>query len=353
MITLDGSYGEGGGALVRTALALSTLTGKSFTVNNIRAGRPKPGLKAQHLTAINALKQICKAETNEVLLGTTELTFKPGKIKSGRYDIDIGTAGSITLLLQSLILPAMFAPGPITLTVIGGTCGKWQASVDYLQNILSPILQRFAKIELKILKRGYYPKGGGKIELKIRPILNLQEASFWEELQLKFPKFNLQSSGDLQQIRGVVNVSEELAEKEVGERISLAAERFLKKYEVPVNIRVEYAKALSIGGEVILWSVNGDSYENGRKAGDALVEPRKSSEQIGKEAAEELSNQIDQNFGIDKFAADMLIHFMALLPGSIITSEISNHLKTNIYVTEKFLPVGFKIEKNSVSISSL
>ena len=155
MIQLDGSYGEGGGSLIRTALALSTLTKKPFKINNIRAGRPKPGLKAQHLTAIKALKEICNAKTKDFELGTTDFWYHPGKIKSGVYNINIGTAGSITLLLQALILPSMFAPNKITLKVTGGTCGKWQASVDYLQNVLLPHLKRFvSKIELKIMKRG-------------------------------------------------------------------------------------------------------------------------------------------------------------------------------------------------------
>ena len=187
MIELDGSYGEGGGALVRTALALSTLTGKEFRVTNIRAGRKKPGLKAQHLNAIKALEEICGAETNKISLGSTELHFKPGKLKRGIYDINIGTAGSISLLLQALVLPCMFAPGKITLNVKGGTCGKWQAPVDYLQNVLLPHLQRFPqKIELKVLKRGYFPKGGGEINLQISPRSKLYKddsfTAFYEEL---------------------------------------------------------------------------------------------------------------------------------------------------------------------------
>ncbi|MFH1275891.1 MAG: RNA 3'-terminal phosphate cyclase, partial [Candidatus Woesearchaeota archaeon] len=165
MITLNGSFGEGGGALVRTALALSTLTGQEFKVDKIRSGRPNPGLKAQHLQAINALKQICNAETNEIKIGTTDLYYKPGKIKAGIYNIDIGTAGSISLLLQALILPCMFAPGKVTLNVTGGTCGKWQAPVEYLQNVLLPYLKKFVeKIEIKIIKRGYFPVGGGQVK---------------------------------------------------------------------------------------------------------------------------------------------------------------------------------------------
>src|SRR3989338_7539350 len=198
MIQLDGRYGEGGGALVRTALALSTLTGKSFEVKDIRAGRPNPGLKAQHLTAINALKEITGAETNKIFLGSTGLSFIPGRVKRGIYNIDIGTAGSITLLLQALILPCLFAPGKVTLIVRGGTCGKWQASVDYLQNVLLPHLQKFAKrIELKILKRGYYPKGNGLVQLEISPkYKNKDFASFYEELGLRVSKFDLTEPGE-------------------------------------------------------------------------------------------------------------------------------------------------------------
>src|SRR3989338_10073464 len=224
MIILDGNYGEGGGALVRTALALSALTGQEFKVTNIRAGRTDAVLKAQHLTAVKALKEFCKAETNDVELGSTELWFKPGKIKRGIYDIDIGTAGSITLLLQALILPSLFAPGKVTFNITGGTCGKWQASVDYLQNILLPYLHRFVeKIEIKILKRGYYPKGQGVIRLEISPRFNIHKydsfSALSEELPFKVPKIVMLEQGKLEQIRGIINVSVELQEKEVGERI--------------------------------------------------------------------------------------------------------------------------------------
>ncbi|MBI2145928.1 hypothetical protein HYU22_01140 [Candidatus Woesearchaeota archaeon] len=120
MIELDGSHQEGGGALVRVALAFSALTGQGFKVTNIRAGRKDPGLKAQHLEAIKALQQICHATINNVKLGSTELQFTPGKMKSGTYEIDIGTAGSITLLLQALILPSMIAPGKMAFAITGG-----------------------------------------------------------------------------------------------------------------------------------------------------------------------------------------------------------------------------------------
>ncbi|MBU0456709.1 MAG: RNA 3'-terminal phosphate cyclase [Nanoarchaeota archaeon] len=361
MIELDGSYLEGGGSLVRVALALSALTGKEFKVTGIRSGRPNPGLKAQHLHGIKALKEICNAETNEIEIGATELNFRPGKVKKGIYEIDIGTAGSITLLSQALILPCLFAPAKTTINIKGGTCGKWQASVDYLQNILLPHLQRFVdKIELKILKRGYYPKGGGLVSLQITPRFKIKDFNtfeqFYEELQFKTSKIRLIEQGKLEQIRGIVNVSSELQEKEIAERISKSSKGILKDYEVPINIRVEYANALSIGGEIVVWGI---SSNNGKVdfdnpiilGGDALVEKNKSSEEIGKEAAEELKEEIESGAAVDRHLADQLISFMGLLPGSEIkTSEVSKHTKTNIYVVEKFLPVGFKVEGNKINV---
>lgn len=347
MIELDGSHGEGGGALVRTALALSTLTGKEFKVTNIRAGRPEPGLKAQHLEAINALKQICNAETNDIKVGSTELYFKPGKLKRGIYHTDIGTAGSISLLLQAIILPCLFAPGKVTLKIKGGTCGKWQASVYYLQNVLLPHLHKFSeKIELKILKPGYYPKGGGEVNVEISPRFSAPE-------QLKIP-ISLLEQGNLEQIRGIINLSKELEEKEAGERIQQSAQSILKKYNVPISIRVEYSSALSIGGEIILWALFSD---NGKinsdnpiiLGSDALIEKNKRSEEIGKEAAEKLSQEIDAGKVVDAHLLDQLIPFMALLPDSEIkVREISMHARTNIYVCEKFLPIAFKINDNKI-----
>jgi len=361
MINLDGSHNEGGGALVRVALALSTLTGKEFKVNNIRAGRKKSGLKAQHLTAIKALKEICQAETNEIKLGSTELHFKSGKIKSGIYEIDIGTAGSITLLLQALILPCMFAPNKVTLKITGGTCGKWQASVDYLQNVLLPHLKRFVEnIELKILKRGYYPKGGGLISLEISPKLKIKDFKnfnqFWEELQLKISKFQLIEQGNLEQIKGVINVSQELEDKEVAERIEKSAKSNLANYQVPIQIRKDYVNSFNTGGDFLLWttfSKNGKvDFENPTNlTGDALIEKGRKSEEIGKKAAEKLKQEIESQAPVGEHLADQLISFIALLPRSEIkTNKISNHTHTNIYVAKKFLPINFKIDQDIITV---
>ncbi|MBI2112853.1 RNA 3'-terminal phosphate cyclase [Candidatus Woesearchaeota archaeon] len=355
MIILDGSFGEGGGALVRTALALSTLTGQEFKITNIRSNRPSPGLKAQHLQAINALKQICQAQTNKIDLGSTELHFSPGKIKAGIYDIDIGTAGSISLLLQALILPCMFAPGKVTLNITGGTCGKWQAPVEYLQNVLLPYIKKFVeRIELKIIKRGYFPVGGGKVKVEIWPQVNSEDPAVISLFCNSLSKYELEHPGKLEQIRGIVNVSADLQDKEVAERIKKAAEGSLKEFDVAKTIRVEYSNTPSTGGEIVLWGVFSREGDVNHFIGSStLVERGKNSETIGQEAGQELKKEILSGFAVDPYLADQIIPFLALQPGSMITtSTITEHCLTNVYVAEHFLPIGFKIGKNKIIVES-
>jgi RNA 3'-terminal phosphate cyclase (ATP) len=351
MIELDGAYGEGGGALVRVALALSTLSGKEFSVKNIRAGRPKSGLKAQHLTAIEALRVMSGAHSNKTEIGTTELYFKPGRVKRGRYEFDIGTAGSISLFLQAVLIPCIFAKGKVSIVVKGGTCGKWQAGVDYTQNVLLPHLNRFVdKISIKILKRGYYPKGGGEVEVKISPrFFNEDVGSLLEELALKCSRIELVDQGKIEQVRGVVNCSMDLQDNEVCERIENACKRSLK-LDCPKNISLQYANSRCSGGEVLLWGIFGKrgvvDYDNPVIiASSVLLEKSKRSEQVGIECAKSLIKEIESGAACDEYLADQLIAFMGLLPGSVIkTSKVSKHCLTNIYVVEKFLPVGFKVD---------
>jgi RNA 3'-phosphate cyclase len=353
MITLDGSYGEGGGALVRTAVALSALTGKSFEITNIRAGRFKSGLKAQHLHAIKLMKQFCQAKTNPIEIGSTMLRFVPGEVKRGIYEADIGTAGSISLLLQAAILPALFAPGKVTFKITGGTCGKWQAPVEYIKHVVLPQLNRFVdKIEMKILKRGYYPSGGGVVQLEITPRLPFDS----NEIPFKVAKIMLTEQGELEHIGGTVDLSLELEERKIGERISSAIKAGLKEYDAPCNINVEYAKTRSIGGEAVVWAVFSEkgkvSYDNPViLGGDALVDRSVNSEEVGKKAADMLKKEIQSGAACDRYLADQVVPFMALLPGSeIVTSEITKHTETNMYVIEKFLDVGFTVEGKKITV---
>lgn len=365
MIELDGSFAEGGGAIIRTALSCSLLTQKPFRISNIRANRPQPGLKSQHLRAIEAIQKIAPvSKFSQVELGSTECWFHPGTIKSGTYDFDIKTAGSISLFLQSMLMPSLFAPAKITLTIIGGTCGKWQASVDYLQQLVIPNLQRFAtKINLSVRKRGYYPKGGGEIVLEISPKIKLKDFKLYTEF-LDFVASNTKpftfiKQGKLEYVKGFVNTSQALSDKQVSQRIEAAAVASLRNLSVPISIDQGYFPSKSIGGELLLWSLhsnNGDLDPQNcvRLAATALIEPRISSEEIGQLAAKKLKALLDSDAAVDHFLADQLLIFMALLPGSKIkTDKITPHTIANIYVIEKFLPVKFKIEEKTKIITVL
>ncbi|MBW2967051.1 RNA 3'-phosphate cyclase, partial [Candidatus Woesearchaeota archaeon] len=229
-IDIDGNFLEGGGQIVRTALGLSTLTGKPFKVNNIRKGRKVPGLKHQHLSAIRSLQQLCDAKTNKIELGSTELTFEPGALKPRTLGIDIGTAGSITLLLQSLWVPLMLpkAQGDkFRLKIKGGTDTKWSMPLDYMQEVFFPQLQRYADVQMNPIKRGFYPKGGGEIDLKIKGKYSFHTAG-------EAPKIELGQQGHLIQIKGISHASTLLENAQVAERQAKAAKHLLTKYDVPV-----------------------------------------------------------------------------------------------------------------------
>ena len=364
MIELDGSFGEGGGALVRTALASSMLSQKPFKIKNIRSGRPKTGLKAQHLEAIKALKQLAPTtKTSPIELGTTEFWFHPGQIKTGQYTFDIKTAGSISLFLQAVLPPCLFAPSKVTLTIKGGTCGKWQASVDYLQSILLPNLQRFAnKLTLSVTKRGYYPKGGGEIVLEITPKFKLKEFSDIQSLISKIStgvrKFDFTSQGKLEYVKGFVNSSRNLSDVEVARRVEAAATTSFRNLRIPVSIDKGYFPALSTGGEFLLWTVhskNGDINPTNciRLASSMLIEKGVSSEEIGQGVAKKLKQLIDSGAAVDHYLADQLLIYMALLPNSsIVTNDITKHSTTNVHVLEQFLRTSFVVNEKNNRITS-
>ncbi|MBC2762112.1 MAG: RNA 3'-terminal phosphate cyclase, partial [ANME-2 cluster archaeon] len=169
MINIDGSYGEGGGQIIRTAVALSAVTGTDVTISNIRSNRPKSGLKAQHMSAIRTAADMTGARISGLKSGSTELTFSPGVstsggIPGGYYKIDIGTAGSITLLLQCLMPIALAAQEPVSLDITGGTDVAWSPPIDYMAHVLLPVLETMGlKCNIKLQRRGYYPRGGGRV----------------------------------------------------------------------------------------------------------------------------------------------------------------------------------------------
>ena len=343
MIELDGSFEEGGGAIVRQALALSTITGLPFTVDNIRSGRPTPGLKTQHLFCVKALQDLCNAHVEGAELGSTKLMFAPREIKAKNLRVEIGTAGSITLLMQSLLIPCIFAKKPITIEIFGGTDVAWSQPIDYFKNILLPQLKKYADISCETKRRGYYPKGGGEVRIRIKG-----KFVFGDEL----PSIELVDRKELLVIKGVSHASKELEKARVAQRQAETAKSLLKKLGVPTDMRVEYCDTLSMGSGICLWAVFGGESINFDNpvvlGGDGLGKLGKKAEVVGEDAVVSLLKEIDSDACADHYLADQLIPFLGLVGGKLKTSKISGHVKSNIYVVEKFLGCKFKVENNFI-----
>lgn len=351
MLKIDGGYGLGSGQLTRSALIFSTLTRTPIEIYDIRKGRPKPGLKMQHLHAVKALEKLANAKSEGVELYSKKIRFYPGELKGRTISIDIGTAGSITLLIQNLLLPMMFADGKVRLKITGGTDVTWSPSIDWLNNVLFPVIKDYCKkIDLKIIKRGYFPKGNGRIDLTITPKHSLSE-DFSEFLNLirKNKRIELIEQGKVLKIEGLSHASEELEKADVAERQAKAAKLVLKKnFNCPIKISAEYCDTLGAGSGITLWATT----DNSRLGADNLGKPGKRSEIVGEEAALKLVNEIKSGAAVDKHLADNLIPFLSLFLGRIKTSEITGHVKTNIWVCEQFLPVKFKISDTMISCVS-
>lgn len=353
MIEIDGSFGEGGGAIIRNALALSALTKKPFKISNIRKGRPKPGLMAQHLTAVLAVQQICNAEVKGAQLNSTELEFIPKDIESRTISIDVGTAGSTTLILQALLLPSIFALGKVRIKLTGGTDTKWSMPYDYFENVFHPHIAHLADFKVKLEKRGYYPKGAGKLDIIIHPKIKIIDYNSFEEfldaIRDKFPKFNLLEFGKIEKIRGISHAASELKKADVAKRQVSGAKQELSKLDYDIKIDSQYSDSLSLGSGITLWAKTNTNVIIGA---DALGERGLRAEEVGKKAAQNLLAELEKQAPTDKYLADQLIVYLAFLGGSIKTTEISNHTLTNIAIVEKFIDVKFKIDKKEKKISN-
>ena len=334
LFEIDGSQKSGSGTILRLSVALAAITGQPLHIFNIRHNRPQPGLKPQHLEAVLTAAKLCKAQLQGATLGSRELWFKPRQIVGGTFQAEIGTAGNIPMLLMTILPICIYAKTPVQLQVCKGGTDTIQApTINYLQNVLLPTLKKM-NIDAKIIikRYGYYPKGMGEVILTIQPTLNLKP-------------INLEKFGNLTQVGGV-SVCTFLSNQKVAERQAQAATEnlFKKGYSAKIQIVNDTSNAIQKGSSIVLWAKTDTGVILGA---DAIGEVKKTSEAVGKEAAEKLSTELVTSPTVDVHLADMLIPYIALAKGKsvFLAREITEHLETNIWLAEKMLNARFKVEK--------
>jgi RNA 3'-phosphate cyclase len=335
MILVDGAMGWG--QVLRSSIALSALTLKPVKVINIRKGRPKPGLMPQHLTGIKIAAEFCNARVKGLKIGSMKVEFYPKKHRFERKKfINIGTAGSISLLLQTLLPLLFFSDKEIELEIKGGTAGLGAPTIEYIKYVTFPILSKLGlkMPELEIKQQGFYPRGGGLVKIKIFPSEQLKN-------------IELLQRGDVEKINGISiagSLPIDVAYRQANGAKKILIENFEHLEIVPKNVRT-----FSRGTSITLWA----ECEKTILGADNIGKRGVRAEKIGEDCAKELIKSIESNAALDKFMADQIIPFIALAEGKseIKVEEITEHCRTNIRVCEEILGVKFEIDKKDKKIS--
>ncbi len=331
-ITIDGSKGEGGGQILRLALALSCITKKPFKIENIRANRSKPGLQAQHLTSVNAISYISRAVVDGAKIGSTELSFSPLNITGGYYTFDIGTAGSITLLMQSLLPLLVFADRQSNLTLMGGTHVPHSPTIDYYSNVFLPMVRKMGvNAELEIQEFGWYPKGGGKVILYTKPS--------------KLNSIELLEKSDLISINGYASQSN------LPEDILTREEKGVREVFPGVIYNKKMKPSGSMGTSLTLWA----EYDNTIIGVDSLGKKGLPAEELGSSSARKLNKQIKSKATVDQWMGDQLLIYMALAKGAskIKVPKITGHILSCLDVIPLFTGIEFKIDDDIISVDGI
>lgn len=316
MITIDGAAGEGGGQILRTALSLSMVRGVPVRIERIRAGRRKPGLLRQHLAAVEAAAALCQARTDGALLGSTQLSFEPGVVQGGRLHVRIGSAGSTTLVLQTLLPALLIAPSPSEVEIEGGTHNPMAPSVDFLAQSFLPLLRaQGADMELELLRHGFYPAGGGKLRLRVRPA--------------PLSPLRLTERGALRGIGADALVA--ALPRHIGEReLAVVRERFAPGDDA---LRVHQLDATHATANVLTLRAH-----CARHCESVVVygEVGKRAEDVAKAACDELAQYLDSNSAVGEHLADQLLLPAVLGGGGVYTTHrVSEHLRSNAQTIEQ------------------
>ncbi len=316
--------GHGGGQLLRTALSISALSGKLLSITNIRKNRPKPGLAAQHLACVQALAKITNAKIKGAHLGSTVLRFEPGRVQSGDFAFDIGTAGSTSLLLQCLLPPLLFANGETMLSLNGGTDVPFAPPSFFLSDVFLPAIRAMdANVALKIVRHGFYPKGGGSVRARIRPLKQLKP-------------FAPQKPGPLFGRILSANLPAHVAEREAA---------VLKQHAPIISVDVTSVRAAGPGNTVFLG--------NGQNGVCALGKMGMPAEAVAREAWEAWQSFQQSGAQVETHLADQLVLYAALAhdTSEFSVSASSDHLATNAEWVQRLLNADVSAQGNTVRIA--
>lgn len=321
IIDIDGSQGEGGGQILRTALSLSMITGKPFRLANIRAGRKKPGLMRQHLVCVQAAQRISNASVQGDELHSQQLEFFPQAIQAGHYEFNIGTAGSTMLVLQTLLPALLLQDKPSRISIQGGTHNPMAPTADFIQQCFLPAISKIGiNVEFEVEQAGFFPIGGGKVTATIQP---------WQNRQ----SLDLTKRGKVQAIKaytGVLNLTDDIAKRELAvlqDQLSLS------------HSQQVYLKGISQGNTAYV-AVHSEQH---CQLFTALGEMRKSAERVAHDLARGVKNYLKSHAVVDEHLADQLLLPLALGKGGTFTAQcISEHTRTQAAMIQKFLDCEIK-----------
>jgi len=325
MIHIDGGQRSGSGTIVRFATAFAALSRRPLHLWHARVRRPKPGLRPQHVAAVRACAELSGAEVEGLAVGADEFSFHPGKrIRGGTFSWDIGTAGSATMLALGILPVACFADAPVTARISGGVFQDFAPSPYHMQHVLAPLLARMGtRIELRVVRPGYVPGGGGAIELRVEPV-----ASALTPLSLTEP-------GVARSVQGIA-LSSHLAERRVSERMAqtCAAELAAAGLDCSIDCQLD-TLATQAGASLAVWASTSTACLLGA---DRAGAPRRSSEAIGRFVAAALLADLRAGGTVDRHAADQLVLFAALAAGATRyrAPALTDHLETNLWLAEQF-----------------
>lgn len=330
MLRIDGSMGEGGGQVLRYSLALSALMLKPIEVFNIRAKRGNPGLRPQHLTAVNALAKLTNADVEGAHVGSTRLVFVPREKLCGDFSIDIGTAGSISLVIQAILPVLLFSDCRSRVTIRGGTNVPLSPPIDYMIHVFNYNIKHFGvSVDIKLHRRGHYPRGGGMVEVDVTPV---------KDYLVPVEKIARGKPRKLHVISHCVRLPHHVAKRQADAALSLLNKFIRVEPVVEVETYAPERDPHLGPGSGILVYVETDN--DVRLGGDSVGEKGKPAEKVGEEAAKALIEDYETGMAFDKHMGDMLVPYMFLAKGTsrVGVARITMHLITAIELSKIFMP---------------